>query len=450
MPRMNLTDSAIKRLKCPADRKQIDYWDQHPKGFGLRIGASGTKTFNCQTRVLRGGTWRDVRVKVGNYPIMTLAEARERAIEIIRLAKARKDPRETEKEAEREAIERSRNTFSACRAEFLKRYCENKFKPSTLKECRRVLESADFRIWDSRPVYSIVKRDATQLLDGIVDRGSEYMANRALSYGRLMFNWLIERDVLESSPFDRLKNPTKEKARDRTLENYEIRSVWAALERVGGEFEIPSKLMLLTGQREGEVVGMRRSELKSWRDILADDVANERYSDIDLDGFVWSLPKERVKNGRPHIIPLSHMAQDLLLKVPENGTDYLFVSPSAITRAKKMDRAPYALSGMSNAKKRVDKESGVTDWVWHDLRRTVVTAMNDQLGIQPHVVEAVINHQSGMAKAGVAGTYNRASYLPERCRALSAWANLVDKIVSGGDNGECNVTALASMQEKQA
>lgn len=450
MPRMNLTDTAIKRLKCPANKKQIDYWDQHPKGFGLRVGASGTKTFNCQTRVLRGGNWRDTRIKVGNYPFMTLADARVRAIEIIRLAKARKDPREIEKEAEREAVERSRNTFSICRVDFLKRHGEKKFRPSTLKECRRVLESADFQYWENRPVSSITKRDAIQLLDGIVDRDADYMANRALSYGRMMFNWLIERGILETSPFDHVKNPTTEEARDRTLKNHEIKSVWSALEEVGGVFEIPAKLMLLTGQREGEVVGMRRSELKTWRELLADDIDNEIYADIDLDGRVWSLPKERVKNGRPHVVPLPLMACSLLSKVPENGTDNLFVSSSALTRAKKLDRPPFPLSGLSNAKKRVDIESGVTGWVWHDLRRTVVTAMNGQLGIQPHVVEAIINHQSGAAKAGVAGIYNRASYLSERCRALSAWASLIEKIVSGSDKGESNVTALAPEREKRA
>jgi integrase len=447
---MKLTDTAVKRLKCPTDKKQIDYWDLHPKGLGLRIGASGTKTFNCQTRVLRVGRWRDVRVKIGNYPIITLEKARERAIEIIRLAKAGEDPKLVERETEREAIEQSRNTFSICRADFLKRHCEKNFRPSTFKECRRVLESADFKDWESRPVSSISKRDTIRVLDGVVDRGAEYMANRTLSYGRMMFNWLIERGVVESSPFDHVKNPTKEKARNRTLKNFEIKSVWSAIEVVGGVFEIPAKLMLLTGQREGEVIGMQRSELKTWRELVADDVENDIYADLDLDRLIWSLPKERVKNGRSHIVPLSHTACSLLSEVPHNGTDSLFISQSAITRSKKLGRPAFALSGLSNAKKRVDKESGVTGWVWHDLRRTVVTAMNGQLGIQPHVVEAIINHQSGVAKAGIAGIYNRATYLSKRSLALDAWASLVEKIVSGSDKGQSNVTPLASGRGKLA
>jgi integrase len=172
------------------------------------------------------------------------------------------------------------------------------------------------------------------------------MANRALSYGRMMFNWLIERGVLEISPFDRVNNPTKEEARDRALKNHEIKSVWSALGKLGGVFEIPAKLMLLTGQREGEVVGMRRSELKTWRELLADDIENKIYADIDLDRLVWSLPKERVKNGRSHIVPLSLMVCSLLSEVPDNGTNYLFVSPSAITRAKKGGRPPFPLSGL--------------------------------------------------------------------------------------------------------
>jgi hypothetical protein len=70
-----------------------------------------------------------------------------------------------------------------------------------------------------------------------------------------------------------------------------------------------------------------------------------------------------------------------------------------------MGRGPF--SGCSRAKQRLDQRCGVTDWTLDDLRRTVVTRMND-LGVLPHVVEAVVNHFSGVAKRGVAGVYNDA------------------------------------------
>ena len=447
MPQLKLTNTAIKKLKCPTDKKQIDFWDKQLSGLGLRVGISGTKTFNCQARVLREGRWRDVRVKLGTYPAMSLAEAREKATATIRAAKNRKDPKEIEREDEREAVERSRNTFSACRDLFLERYCVKRLRPSTFKECRRTLFSSDFNPWEARSVSSLRKRDALELLDNIVDRGAEYMANRTLSYGRMMFNFLIDREILDSSPFDRVKPPTKEVPRERVLANSELRSIWAVLETCAGVFEIPAKIMLLTGQRAGEVVGMRRSELKTWREVLGDDVTNKTYSDFDFDELVWSMPNERTKNGRAHIVPLAPTVRALLGEVMENGTDFLFVSSSSLTRAIKRERPAFSLSGISNAKKRVDKASGVDNWVWHDMRRTLVTGMNDQLGIHPHIVEAVINHLSGASKAGVAGVYNRASYLSERRQALFAWADLLESIVT--DRDRVKVEGQKAAREKR-
>jgi len=153
------------------------------------------------------------------------------------------------------------------------------------------------------------------------------------------------------------------------------------------------RLLLLTGQRREEVGGMRSSE-------------------IDLDKAMWALPGERTKNGLPHLVPLSRQAVELITAQPRHkGRDFVFGE----------GEGPF--SGWSRSKKRLDRRCGVEAWTLHDLRRSVSTAMNDELGIAPHVVEAVINHVSGEAKRGVAGTYNRAQYLKERTLALQAWAD---------------------------
>ena len=162
------------------------------------------------------------------------------------------------------------------------------------------------------------------------------------------------------------------------------------------------KLLLLTGQRRGEVAGMTWGEL-------------------DLDKAVWSMPASRTKNGLPHDVPLSQQAVALLRSVPRrDGRALLF------------GRAGGPFSGWSKSKERLDAritrqraelrlgrplatgesphpDDALAPWTLHDLRRTVVTGMNE-LGIAPHVVEAVVNHVSGRAKAGVAGVYNRAVY----------------------------------------
>ena len=91
MPRINLTDAAIQRLRRPAD-SPIDYWDTTLRGLGLRIAPSGRKTFNVQTKVLRKGRRRDTRIKLGVYPEISLADARTKAVEVKRQASDDLDP----------------------------------------------------------------------------------------------------------------------------------------------------------------------------------------------------------------------------------------------------------------------------------------------------------------------------------------------------------------------
>ena len=143
-----------------------------------------------------------------------------------------------------------------------------------------------------------------------------------------------------------------------------------------------------------------------------------RRSELDPSGAVWTLPVGRSKNKRAHEIPLSPFAAGLLSSVVgRDGRDLLFGEGGG------------AFSGFSKAKAALDKRVGsaVGGWGIHDLRRTAATRMGD-LGVLPHVVEAVLNHVSG-SRAGVAGTYNRAAYRDEKQAALALWAVRVIDLV---------------------
>jgi integrase len=151
------------------------------------------------------------------------------------------------------------------------------------------------------------------------------------------------------------------------------------------------KLLMLTGQRRAEVGGMLWPELK-------------------LDQALWSLSGARTKNGKPHLVPLSHQAVELIRGVKRRpGRDAVFGRGAG----------PY--SGWSRSKRRLDGRCKVAAWTLHDLRRSFVTNLAEA-GVLPHIIETAVNHLSGH-RAGVAGIYNRASYLPERERAMQAWAN---------------------------
>jgi integrase len=162
-----------------------------------------------------------------------------------------------------------------------------------------------------------------------------------------------------------------------------------------------------------------------------DEVAGLRWSEIDIDAALWTLPAARAKNARQHEVPLSTHALALLAARPRAG-NFVFGRGG---------RGRF--SGYSRAKARLDQALGqaVAPWVLHDLRRSVVTHMVE-LGIAPHVVEACVNHVSGH-KGGVAGIYNRATYREPKKAALQAWGDHLEALVEGREPAS-NVVAIRS------
>lgn len=418
MAKLKLTEVVVRGIK-PPDRatRQVDYWDQLEGSFAMRVSCDGTKSWIVQPRVLRDGRWVPARITLGRYPAMGLSEAREKAREAKTLAQQGKDPRD-QQAAERRALEdASRNTFDFLAGEFLVKHAERKgLKEASVREYRRTLEGDDTKAWRARPVTEITKRDVLDLLDTIMDRGCPILANKTLVRLKTFFRWCAQRDVITAAPTDRLSRPAKDVKRDRALTAAEVAEVWKAIEGYGGPFASLLKVLLLTGQRREEVGGMRWSEL---RDLAGENPA-------------WEIPPERTKNGLPHVVPLAPAAVAIL-----RTTDRVVGSPFVFTGRTEKTK----LSGFSKAKRGVDAliakarakagvRAAIPGWVIHDLRRTVSTRMNEDLGVLPHVVEAVLNHVSG-ARAGVAGTYNRALYLDDKRRALTAWAGYVEQLVSG-------------------
>jgi integrase len=152
-----------------------------------------------------------------------------------------------------------------------------------------------------------------------------------------------------------------------------------------------------------------------------DELREAPWAEFDLDGGMWTLPSDRVKNGNEHSVPLSSWAKQILRPMPRiKGRGLLFTTTG---------ETPY--SGLSKAKRALDTASGVVGWTLHDLRRTAATGMAEKCGVQPHIIEAALNHVSGESKRGVAGIYNRARYADDIRKALQAWADYVDALVNG-------------------
>jgi integrase len=190
------------------------------------------------------------------------------------------------------------------------------------------------------PRGEIRRRDVIALVEKIAERRGPMAGNRAFGHIRRFFNVLVSRDVIAASPCVGVEKPAVEHARDRVLTPAEIKALWHALDSVGGSVCAAIKLLLLTGQRRSEVAGQRRAE---------------------IDGDTWQLPGERTKNGRPHAVPLSHQALQVIERQPKLS-EYVFT-----TGAK-------AVANFSRVKCEIDAlMKPQAPWVIHDLRRTVAT-----------------------------------------------------------------------------
>ena len=340
-----------------------------------------------------------------------------RSIDARTRAEQGQDPADGTK-AQRKAMETaSRNTYAAVREEFLTKYRgRQQRRPAqrTMTEIKRVLESDLFTAWNNRPLAEVTRRDVLDVLDVLVARGSEVMANRTLAYLGMLCAWAMNREIIKTDPTDNIKKPGAEQSRERVLSVEELRAIWRGTETEQGDlFESIIKVLMLTGQRRDEVAGMRWSE---------------------IDGNTWTLPASRTKNHREHVIPLSAPVLAILAtrkaeqEVMRMRTEFVFTS-----------FGPKPFSGWSKSKARLDGRANIAKWTIHDLRRTLATRMAEDLRIPPHVIEATINHVSG-SRGGVAGTYNRALYLDERKTALDAWAGYVLRLV--GEDTADNVIEL--------
>src|SRR5262249_32659637 len=212
--------------------------------------------------------------------------------------------------------------------------------------------------------------------------------------------WATGQGLCEVNPVVGINRPKKTPSRERVLSDLELATIWHALE--DDDFGIIVRLLMLLGQRRSEVGSM------TWREV-------------DLERGLWTIPGTRTKNGRPHTRTWPPIAEAIIASVPQMvGRDHLFGERAS------------GFSSWAHAKKQLDIQLGhkVEAWVLHDLRRSCATRMCD-LGIQPHVVEQILNHQSGH-RAGIVGGYNRSSYEREVRAALVLWNDHVRTLIEGG------------------
>lgn len=430
MKKIKLTKTTVEKLPYADKGKQIDYFDSELDGFGIRVSHTGKKYF---VRRLMGA--KRVRVMIGSHPVKTAEEARGEARIKLGAIESGIDPNHLKREKKRlEEEAKQEVTVSKLVSEYIERHAK-RFKRSWEAD-ERLLEKEVVLKWGQRKASEITKRDVTLLLENIVDRGTPAMSNQVLKITRKMFSFAVERDILQHTPFTGVKALAPNSRRERTLNEPEIRALWANLDKsaMSDEVKRALKLVLVTGQRPGEVSGMHSSE---------------------IDGQWWTIPAGRAKNGREHRVFLTETALmligDLTVIDEETGESvpkgYIFPCPH---KKKKQSIDSHALPVAvrrnlawpltdKNGKPLFDKEGnpatenrlGIDQFTPHDLRRTTATFMG-AMNYMDEIIDAVLNH----VKQGIIRTYNRHDYDKEKRQALEAWERKLVSITTTSEGGK--------------
>lgn len=399
---MGLTDLQVRKLTVHGKRYEVS----DGKGLSIRVTPNGIKSWVFRYQFQ--GAPR--RLTLGNYPGVGLADARQRHAEALQDVQRGVDP--GLKAKEKKAKLKAAPTFKDLLEEFWT--LELSAQPSGA-ERRRLIEKDVLRPWGKRKVASITRRDAVLLLDGVRKR-APVTANRLQGILVRMFNFASERGIIEHSPLTGMRRG-KEKARVRVLADEEIKALWDALDLERKDIDIyrPTKLalkmILLTGQRPGEVSNM------AWDHI---------------DAEWWTIPAATTKTREENRVPILSIVRGILEEARVYSADTPFVFASSYNQGK-----PLTVRALSNAIRRHRGEMGITEpFTPHDLRRTLRTRLAE-LGIPDIVAERVLGHKL----QGILAVYNRHTYEGEKREALKQWERKLKRIV-GIETGNAKVISL--------
>ena len=457
------TPVSIEAMKADPDKRR-EVPDPALSGLYLVIQPGGAKSWAARYRFAN----KPKKLTLGRWPIMGLADARRAASDAFAKVEAGTDPtnEKTRAKVERKeavsvvkavqggvVVEKAREMLADFERRGIAGYvaeaapeameqlreaagAPNKVKTligdyakrhlSTLRsggEVKRRLEVEVLPAWGDRDAREVTRRDVRDLLDKVADTGRLTSANRLRLYLSGFFAWLVDREVIEASPVIGVKAPAKEQKRDRVLSEDEIRWFWLACDAIGEPWGPLGKVLLLTGQRRGEVLGITEAEIH---------------------GDEWHLSAKRTKNGRPHVVRLTDPVRAVLKGVTriKGAPGYIFTTTGQTPLSGlHKGHAKLAEAMLRVATTERGEPVQIPHWTWHDLRRTAATRMAG-LKIPAEVIEAALNHVSG-AVAGVAGIYNRHGYAEEKREALDAWARMVLQLVRGGGG---NVVHLAEVR----
>jgi integrase len=417
MSTSSLTAAFVERLRRhPPAVGRVEHWDAKTPGLCIRVSATGAASWSFRYRPREGAGYK--RVTLGRLADLGLADARERAARYRASVIDGADP-QRERMAKRAAASNAL-TFDLLAQRYVDEYA--KPRKSSWRNDAIYLKRPRER-WGDRDAMTISRRDCIALLDEI-KQAAPVSANRTHSVLVTLFNWAVEDQLLDANPVAGLRKRALEKPKERALSEAEMRVLWQALEAADGmskDIAAALQVMLLTGQRPGEVAGAAQGEL-----IGLGDPQEAR----------WEIPAGRMKARRPHVVPLAPMALELFLAAIERRRAQedkvgvfasRFLSCATLARNSLSQAFKRTISQLAPRGPDADAVRSLQDDppTPHDFRRTVATGLA-ALGIAREDRLAVLGHR----QADVHGIhYDRYERLREKRIALTTWERHLAKLL---------------------
>lgn len=410
----------------PLTGKTYFCWDTQISGYGVRVTATGSKAFVYQYR-LGGRGSPEKRTTIGKCKILTPDAARKIAFDYAEKVRGGIDPVEEKSNALNARAQRKKADIELAFKTYYRTYLDKRVRvevPKSYLFMESILRLHAAPLLADKPIDKITRKDLVEVMEAIP---SHQLAVRRQAYLVLskLFKWAVGRDDIAASPMLGMNAPPAVTARNRVLIEKELRCVIVAARSLSNVFGPFFQLLAFTGQRRNEVAGLDWAEL-------------------DRNQKTWTLPKNRSKNAKEHLVPLSSSAVTILDEINEAAGNEKSAWPakglvftttgntsiSGFSRGKKLlDAAMLEIVKAEASKSGDPKAVGIAQWRIHDLRRTMATGLQ-QLGVRFEVIEAVLNHTSGTSKSGLAKVYHHYDWAKEKMKAMEKWAKHCEKLLS--------------------
>lgn len=425
MPTLKPNHRQVLTAKA-VDGKRTRYMIEGAQGLMLDVAPRGSRYWYVRYQ-LPGIAKRTFRFyRIGNARSIGLADAMKRAAKVLHQVEYDgRDPYQERLEPEQEAL-----TVAGLIDEFLTRHVRRKLAAETLKQYEYRLKAFVEPEIGTMDAAEVRKRDIIELADAIAEDGKRVrkpsgrgskggdreggaprLADAIVEIVCSMYSWALKRDLLEYNPAFRVAKYAERTRRHRVLKNPEVPKFWSGAEhpKVGTELTSILRLLLVTGQRRGEVAGARVDELR-----------------LDGNDPNWTIGGERTKNRLTHTVPLGPLGVSLWQDAMKAFAGKVYVFPSSRSAASEHVHP----GAVTRAMRTIREAHGLDDLTVHDLRRTVRTRMAE-LRVPKEISARVLNHVDEFERGVHDESYNRYDYFSEKLDAVVKWEAELKLLLAG-------------------